>query len=732
MKNLLRPHVVMHCKLGMSSGRKFGATGGNYWNGNADNQHAALLQAIGEMEPEAIPEAVEQSKAWSPAILPADDRTDKVVFNHHTRFQSAAAIADWHGNADSQHAALLQAIGEMEPEAIPEAVEQSKAWSPAILPADDRTDKVVFNHHTHFQSAAAIADWHGNADNQHAALLQAIGEMEPEAIPEAVEQSKAWSPAILPADDRTDKVVFNHHTHFQSAAAIADWHGNADSQHAALLQAIGEMEPEAIPEAVEQSKAWSPAILPADDRTDKVVFNHHTHFQSAAAIADWHGNADSQHAALLQAIGEMEPEAIPEAVEQSKAWSPAILPADDRTDKVVFNHHTHFQSAAAIADWHGNADSQHAALLQAIGEMEPEAIPEAVEQSKAWSPAILPADDRTDKVVFNHHTHFQSAAAIADWHGNADSQHAALLQAIGEMEPEAIPEAVEQSKAWSPAILPADDRTDKVVFNHHTHFQSAAAIADWHGNADSQHAALLQAIGEMEPEAIPEAVEQSKAWSPAILPADDRTDKVVFNHHTHFQSAAAIADWHGNADSQHAALLQAIGEMEPEAIPEAVEQSKAWSPAILPADDRTDKVVFNHHTHFQSAAAIADWHGNADNQHAALLQAIGEMEPEAIPEAVEQSKAWSPAILPADDRTDKVVFNHHTHFQSAAAIADWHGNADNQHAAFLQAIGEMEPEAIPEAVEQSKAWSPAILPADDRTDKVVFNHHTLPICSSDG
>ena len=564
MKNLLlKPHVlvVMHCKLGMSSGRrKFGATGGIYWNGHADNQHAALLQAIGEMEPEAIPEAVEQSKAWSPAILPADDRTGKVVFNHHTQFQSAAAIADWHGNADSQHAALLQAIGEMEPEAISEAVEQSKAWSPAILPADDRTDKVVFKHHTHFQSAAAIADWHGNADSQHAALLQAIGEMEPEAIPEAVEQSKAWSPAILPADDRTDKVVFKHHTHFQSAAAIADWHGNADNQHAALLQAIGEMEPEAIPEAVEQSKAWSPAILPADDRTDKVVFNHHTHFQSAAAIADWHGNADSQHAALLQAIGEMEPEAIPEAVEQSKAWSPAILPADDRTDKVVFNHHTHFQSAVAIADWHGNADNQHAAFRQAIGEMEPEAIPEAVEQSKAWSPAILPADDRTDKVVFNHHTQFQSAVAIADWHGNADSQHAALLQAIGEMEPEAIPEAVEQSKAWSPAILPADDRTDKVVFKHHTHFQSAAAIADWHGNADNQHAALLQAIGEMEPEAIPEAVEQSKAWSPAILPADDRTDKVVFKHHTHFQSAAAIADWHGNADNQHAALLQAIGE----------------------------------------------------------------------------------------------------------------------------------------------------------------------------
>ena len=114
MKNLLKPHVVMmHCKLGMSSGRrKFGATGGNYWNGHTERQHAALLKAIGEMEPEAIPEAVEHSKAWSPAILPADDRTNKVVFNQQTHFHSAAAIADWHGNADDQHTALLQAIGE--------------------------------------------------------------------------------------------------------------------------------------------------------------------------------------------------------------------------------------------------------------------------------------------------------------------------------------------------------------------------------------------------------------------------------------------------------------------------------------------------------------------------------------------------------------------------------------------------------------------------------------------
>ena len=144
-------------------------------------------------------------------------------------------------------------------------------------------------------------------------------------------------------------------------------------------------------------------------------------------------------------------------------------------------------------------------------------------------------------------------------------------------------------------------------------------MADWGGDSDGQHAALLQAIGEIEPD----AEEQSQAWSQAVLPVDGGQNSMVFKNDTQPLSAVT-ADWGGDSDGQHAALLQAIGEIEPD----AEEQSQAWSQAIFPVDGEQSLMVFKNDTQPLSAVT-ADWGGDSDGQHAALLQAIGEIEPDA-------------------------------------------------------------------------------------------------------
>ena len=78
------------------------------WGGDSDGQHAALLQAIGEIEPDAE----EQSQAWSQAVFPVDGGQSSMVFKNDTQPHSAV-MADWGGDSDGQHAALLRAIGEI-------------------------------------------------------------------------------------------------------------------------------------------------------------------------------------------------------------------------------------------------------------------------------------------------------------------------------------------------------------------------------------------------------------------------------------------------------------------------------------------------------------------------------------------------------------------------------------------------------------------------------------------
>ena len=620
------------------------------WGGDSDGQHAALLQAIGEIEPDAE----EQSQAWSQAVFPVDGGQSRMVFNNNTQPHSAVT-ADWGGDSDGQHAALLQAIGEIEPD----AEEQSQAWSQAVFPVDGGQSSMVFKNDTQPHSAVT-ADWGGDSDGQHAALLQAIGEIEPDAD----EQSQAWSQAIFPVDGGQSSMVFKNDTQPHSVV-MADWGGDSDGQHAALLQAIGEIEPD----AEEQSQAWSQAVFPVDGGQSRMVFKNDTQPHSAV-MADWGGDSDGQHAALLQAIGEIEPDAD----EQSQAWSQAFFPVDGGQSSMVFKNDTQPHSAVT-ADWDGDSDGQHAALLQAIGEIEPD----AEEQSQAWSQAVFPVDGGQSSMVFKNDTQPHSAVT-ADWGGDSDGQHAALLQAIGEIEPD----AEEQSQAWSQAIFPVDGGQSRMVFNNNTQPHSAVT-ADWDGDSDGQHAALLQAIGEIEPD----AEEQSQAWSQAVFPVDGGQSSMVFKNDTQPHSAVT-ADWGGNSDGQHAALLQAIGEIEPDAD----EQSQAGSQAVFPVDGGQSSMVFKNDTQPHSAVT-ADWGGDSDGQHAALLQAIGEIEPDAE----EQSQAWSQAVFPVDGGQSSMVFKNDTQPHSAVT-ADWGGDSDGQHAALLQAIGEIEPDAE----EQSQAW----------------------------
>ena len=189
-----------------------------------------------------------------------------------------------------------------------------------------------------------------------------------------------------------------------------------------------------------------------------------------------------------------------------------------------------------------------------------------------------------------------------------------------------------------------------MVFKNDTQPHSAVT-ADWDGDSDGQHAALLQAIGEIEPD----AEEQSQAWSQAIFPVDGGQSSMVFKNDTQPHSAV-MADWGGDSDGQHAGLLQAIGEIEPD----TEEQSQAWSQAIFPVDGGQSRMVFKNDTQPHSAVT-ADWGGDSDGQHAALLQAIGEIEPDAE----EQSQAWSQAVFPVDGGQSSMFFKNDTQPHSA-------------------------------------------------------------------
>ena len=614
------------------------------WRGDADSKHAALLQAIGEVEPENV-----DSRTWSAAILPEEHVTGSHVAENIKAVHTDTTCPDWRGDADSKHAALLQAIGEVEPENV-----DSRTWSAAILPEEHVTGSHVAENIKAVHTDTTCPDWRGDADSKHAALLQAIGEVEPENV-----DSRTWSAAILPEEHVTGSHVAENIKAVHTDTTCPDWRGDADSKHAALLQAIGEVEPENV-----DSRTWSAAILPEEHVTGSHVAENIKAVHTDTTCPDWRGDADSKHAALLQAIGEVEPENV-----DSRTWSAAILPEEHVTGSHVAENIKAVHTDTTCPDWRGDADSRHAALLQAIGEVEPENV-----DSRTWSAAILPEEHVTGSHVAENIKAVHTDTACPDWRGDADSRHAALLQAIGEVEPENV-----DSRTWSAAILPEEHVTGSHVADNIKAVHKTTACPDWRGDADSRHAALLQAIGEVEPEIV-----DSRTWSAAILPEEHVTGSHVAENIKAVHTDTTCPDWRGNADSRHAALLQAIGEVEPENV-----DSRTWSAAILPEEHVTGSHVAENIKAVHTDTACPDWRGDADSRHAALLQAIGEVEPENV-----DSRTWSAAILPEEHVTGSHVADNIKAVRKDTACPDWRGDADSRHAALLQAIGEVEPENV--------------------------------------
>ena len=616
------------------------------WKGDANSKHEALLQALGEVEPEEV----DGAQTWSAAVLPVSRSLESAEgsFCNSRRHMSA----DWNGDTNSKHEALLQALGEVEPEEVDEA----QTWSAAVLPVSrslESAEGSFSNSRRHMS-----ADWNGDANSKHEALLQALGEVEPEEVDEA----QTWSAAVLPVSrslESAEGSFCNSRRHMR-----ADWNGDTNSKHEALLQALGEVEPEEVDEA----QTWSAAVLPASRSLESAVgsfCNSRRH-----TSADWNGDANSKHEALLQALGEVEPEEVDEA----QTWSAAVLPVSrslESAEGSFCNSRRHMS-----ADWNGDANSKHEALLQALGEVEPEEVDEA----QTWSAAVLPASRSLESAEGSFCSSRRHMSA--DWNGDANSKHEALLQALGEVEPEEVDEA----QTWSPAVLPVSrslESAEGSFCNSRRHMR-----ADWNGDTNSKHEALLQALGEVEPEEVDEA----QTWSAAVLPVSrslESAEGSFCNSRRHMS-----ADWNGDANSKHEALLQALGEVEPEEVDEA----QTWSAAVLPVSSSlksADGSFRNSRRHMS-----ADWNGDANSKHEAVLQALGEVEPEEVDEA----QTWSAAVLPASrslESAEGSFCNSRRHMS-----ADWNGDAKSRHEALLQALGEVEPQEVDEAQTWSAAVLP--------------------------
>ena len=633
------------------------------WTGDADSRHAALMQAIGEVEPEDINE-----QAWSTRIFPVEGNRNNNPAASSDAVQNGTICPDWTGDADSRHAALMQAIGEVEPEDINE-----QAWSTRIFPVEGNRNNLAASSDA-VQNGTICPDWTGDANSRHAALMQAIGEVEPEDINE-----QAWSTRIFPVEDNRNNLAASSDA-VQNGTICPDWTGDADSRHAALMQAIGEVEPEDINE-----QAWSTRIFPVEGNRNNLAASSDA-VQNGTICPDWTGDADSRHEALMQAIGEVEPEDINE-----QAWSTRIFPVEGNRNNNPAAGSDAVQNGIICPDWTGDADSRHAApLMQAIGEVEPEDINE-----QAWSIRIFPVEGNRNNLAASSDA-VQNGTICPDWTGDADSRHAALMQAIGEVEPEDINE-----QAWSTRIFPVEGNRNNNPAASSDAVQNGTICPDWTGDADSRHAALMQAIGEVEPEDINE-----QAWSTRIFPVEGNRNNLAASSDA-VQNGTICPDWTGDADSRHAALMQAIGEVEPEDINE-----QAWSTRIFPVEGNRNNLAASSDA-VQNGTICPDWTGDADSRHAALMQAIGEVEPEDINE-----QAWSTRIFPVEGNRNNLAASSDA-VQNGTICPDWTGDADSRHAALMQAIGEVEPEDINE-----QAWSTRIFPVEG-------NRNNNPAASSD-
>ena len=600
------------------------------WDGDADSRHRALLQSLGEEEVD------EGDLTLSTLAQPSPASTASALTSIGSDFTALASHADWDGDVDSRHRALLQALGEEEVD------EGDLTPSTLAQPSPASTASAVTSIGTDFTALASHADWDGDADSRHRALLKALGEEEVDEGDLTLSTLAQTSPAS------TASAATSIGSDFAALASHADWDGDTDSRHRALLQALGEEEVDG------GDLTLSTLAQPSPASTASEVTSIGSDFTALASHADWDGDADSRHRALLQALGEEEVD------EGDLTLSTLAQPSPASTASAATSIGSDFTALASHADWDGDADSRHRALLQALGEEEVDG------GDFTLSTLAQPSPASTASVVTSIGSDFTALASHADWDGDADSRHRALLQVLGEEEVD------EGDLTLSTLAQPSPASTASAATSIGSDFTALASHADWDGDADSRHRALLQALGEEEVDG------GDLTLSTLAQPSPASTASVVTSIGSDFTALASHADWDGDADSRHRALLQALGEEEVD------EGDLTLSTLAQPSPASTASVVTSIGSDFTALASHADWDGDADSRHRALLQALGEEEVD------EGDLTLSTLAQPSPASTASAVTSIGTDFTALASHADWDGDADSRHRALLQALGEEE------------------------------------------
>ena len=493
------------------------------WNSDADSQHRALLKALGEVE---VDEDDDVSTATF-ALPSPSAAASTVQSTTGSCYASSPMSADWNGDADSQHRALLKALGEVE---VDDDDDVSTATF-ALPSSSAAASTVQSTTGSYYASSPMSADWNGDADSQHRALLKALGEVEVDDV------DVSTATFALPSPSAAASTVQS-----MTGPLSADWNSDADSQHRALLKALGEVE---VDEDDDVSTATF-ALPSPSAAASTVQSTTGSYYASSPMGADWNGDADSQHRALLKALGEVEVDEDDDVSTATFAL-PSPSAAASTLQSTTGSYHA---SSPMSADWNGDADSQHRALLKALGEVE---VDEDDDVSTATF-ALPSPSAAASTVQSTTGSYYASSPMSADWNGDADSQHRALLKALGEVE---VDEDDDVSTATF-ALPSPSAAASTVQSTTGSYYASSPMSADWNGDADSQHRALLKALGEVE---VDEDDDVSTATF-ALPSPSAAASTVQSTTGSYYASSPMSADWNGDADSQHRALLKALGEVE--------------------------------------------------------------------------------------------------------------------------------------------------------------------------
>ena len=605
------------------------------WNGDADSRHAALLNALGEVEVDEEDVSVSLA-SWSTAASSAFP--GEAAANSSSG--GPAMHGDWNGDVDSRHAALLNALGEVEVDEEDVSVSLA-SWSTAASSAFP----VEAAANSSSGGPAMHVDWNGDVDSRHAALLNALGEVDVDEEDVSVSLA-SWSTAASSAFP--GEAAANSSS--GGPAMHGDWNGDVDSRHAALLNALGEVEVDEEDVSVSLA-SWSTAASSAFP--GEAAANSSS--GGPAMHGDWNGDVDSRHAALLNALGEVEVDEEDVSVSLA-SWSTAASSAFP--GKAAANSSS--GGPAMHGDWNGDVDSRHAALLNALGEVEVDEEDVSVSLA-SWSTAASSAFP----VEAAANSSSGGPAMHGDWNGDVDSRHAALLNALGEVEVDEEDVSVSWA-SWSTAASSAFP--GEAAANRSS--GGPAMHGEWNGDVDSRHAALLNALGEVEVDEEDVSVSLA-SWSTAASSAFP--GEAAANSSS--GGPAMHVDWNGDVDSRHAALLNALGEVDVDEEDVSVSLA-SWSTAASSAFPNSSS---------GGPAMHGDWNGDVDSRHAALLNALGEVEVDEEDVSVSLA-SWSTAASSAFP--GKAAANSSS--GGPAMHGDWNGDVDSRHAALLKALGEVD------------------------------------------